>query len=93
MLHYLDGTLFLKKRLICACLRCFSLLIVLLESMMQCVVLLFCCIFIIADCQISKNQVCSTGCLLAGGCYRDTEAYVDSDTHIYSYNMVLFNDH
>ena len=73
----LDGALFLKKRLICACLRCFSLLIVLLESVMQCVILVFCCVFIIADCRISKKQACSAGRLLAGGRYRVTlrEAY------------------
>ena len=68
----LDSPLFLKKRLICACLRCFSLLIMLLESVMQCVVLLFCCVFIIADCRISKKQACSAGSLLAGGRYSVT---------------------
>ena len=57
----LDGALFLKKQLICAFLRCFSLLIVLLESVMQCVAHLFCCVFIIADCRISKKQASSAG--------------------------------
>jgi hypothetical protein len=49
----------LKKWFICACLHCFSLLIVLLESMMQCAVLLFCCVFMIADCPLSKKQASS----------------------------------
>ena len=71
--YNLDGALFLKKRFTCACLRCFSLLIVLLESMMQCVVLLFCCVFIIADCRFSKKQASSAGRPLAGGRDRDTE--------------------
>ena len=72
MLLNLDGALFLENRLICACLRCFSLLIVLLESVMQCVILLFCYVLIIADCRISKKQACSAGRLLAGGRYRVT---------------------
>ena len=71
--YNLDGALFLKKRFVYACLRCFSLLIVLLESMMQSVVLLFCCVFIIAHCRISKKQASSAGCLLVGRGYRGTK--------------------
>ena len=74
--YNLDGALFLKKRLVCACLHCFSLLIVLLESMMQCAILLFCCFFIIAHCQILKKQACSAGCLLADVTMTQRETYV-----------------
>ena len=75
MMLVLPGRCFIFEETIdvCACLRCFSLLILLLESMMQFVVLLFCCVFIIADCRISKKQASSAGGLLAGGRYCDTK--------------------